>query len=471
MIKKIIYLSIVFFSQTVLLNLYAQDSLKVLSENQFIDLVRANHPVAKQASLIVDEAKARLLAVRGNFDPLFSVSGDRKIFNEKDYFNYFNGEVVVPTWFGVEVYGGIEDNTGQFINTEKTINQSSYAGVSIPLLKDLLIDQRRAVLQQAKLFNNQSQAERRLVINDLLQEASMDYWNWARDYRVLQVLDTTIRLNTERYQLVLQSYEQGDRAAMDTAEALAQLQSFEQLREEALLNYQKSSLALSNFLWLSDGKPLYLKATTIPDAAWLLQAVQRPDLNSLDQWLNDMLAQHPKLTMIDYKIQALKVERQLKFQSLLPKADFKYNFLQQGYEAWRGWGGALLANNYKFGFEIAIPLPNRSGIGNYRAARIKIKSTEFERDLVRLQLENKLRYHYGEVLNLSKQVDIFSKAYQNYVLLLDAEKLKFTLGETTLFILNARENKALETQQKLLSIKAKYLQSLTQLSWAGGQLQ
>jgi len=82
-----------------------------------------------------------------------------------------------------------------------------------------------------------------------------------------------------------------------------------------------------------------------------------------------------------------------------------------------------------------------------------------------------LRYHYGEVLNLSKQVDIFSKAYQNYVLLLNAEKLKFTLGETTLFILNARENKALETQQKLLSIKSKYLQSLTQLSWAGGQLQ
>ncbi len=471
MIKNIIYLSIAFSLQTAFLNLYAQDSLRALSESQFIELVRTNHPVAKQASLLVDEAKARLLTVRGNFDPLVSASSDRKVFNEKDYFNYFNGEVVVPTWFGVEVYGGIEDNTGQFVNTERTINQSSYAGVSIPLLKDLLIDQRRAVLQQAKLFNKQSLAERRMVVNDLLMEASMDYWNWARDYRVLQVLDTTIRLNKERYLLVLQSYLQGDRAAMDTSEALAQLQSFEQLREEALLNYQKSSLTLSNLLWMSDGKPLYLKATTIPDSSWLSQAAQRSDLTSLDQWLNDMLAQHPKLAMIDYKIQSLKVDRQLKFQSLLPKADFKYNFLQQGYEAWRGWGGALLENNYKFGFEIAIPLPNRSGIGNYRAARIKIKSTEFERDLVRLQLENKLRYHYGEVLNLSKQVDIFSKAYQNYVLLLNAEKLKFTLGETTLFILNARENKALETQQKLLSIKAKYLQSLTQLSWAGGQLQ
>jgi outer membrane protein TolC len=334
-----------------------------------------------------------------------------------------------------------------------------------------LIDQRRAILAQAKLFNQQSVAERRLLVNDLLMDASMDYWNWARDYHILLVLDTAIRLNKERYTLVSQSYEQGDRAAMDTAEALAQLQSFEQLREEALLNYQKSSLALSNFVWMANGQPLYLKATTIPDASWLIQSALAPNLTALDEWLNNMLTQHPKLAVIDYKIQSLKVDRQLKFQSLLPKADVKYNFLQQGYEAWRGWGGALLENNYRFGFEIAIPLPNRSGIGNYRAARIKIKSTELERDLVRLQLENKLRYHYGEVLNLSKQVDIFSKAYQNYVLLLNAEKLKFTLGETTLFILNARENKALETQQKLLSIKAKYLQALTQLSWAGGQLQ
>ena len=469
--KRIIYVLLAVTFQMTSVKMHAQDSLNVLTESLFLDLVRTNHPVAKQASLLVDEAKARLLAVRGNFDPIASVRNDRKVFNKKDYFSYFNGAVVVPTWFGVELYGGIEDNTGQFINSERTLNQSSYAGLSVPLLKDLLIDQRRAVLQQAKLFNKQSLAERRLVVNDLLMEASMDYWSWARDYRVLQVLDTAIRLNKERYQLVLQSFQQGDRAAMDTAEALAQLQSFEQLREEAMLNYQKSSLSLSTFIWMTDGKPLYLKATTIPDAAWLLQATRAPDLNSLDQFLNDMLAQHPKLAMIDYKIQALKVERQLKFQSLLPKADFKYNFLQQGYEAWKGWGGALLENNYKFGFEIAIPLPNRSGIGNYRSARIKIRSTELERDFVRLQLENKLRYHYGEVLNLSKQVDIFSKAYQNYVLLLNAEQMKFSLGETTLFILNARENKALETQQKLLSIKAKYLQSLTQLSWAGGQLQ
>jgi len=448
-----------------------QDTLRILTEAEFLEIVRANHPIAKQATLFVDEAKARLLSVRGNFDPVISIDNDRKVFNQQDYFNYFNAELVVPTWMGVELYGGVEDNTGDFVNTERTVNQSSYAGVSVPLLKDLVLDQRRAVLRQSKIFTLQSVAERRLQINDLLLEASLNYMEWSRDHYLLQVLDTTIRLNEERYQLVRNAYLQGDRAAMDTSEALAQLQSFEQMREEARLNYQKSSLTLSNYLWSDNNQPLYLKISTIPDIAWVKLATSAPNLFSLDQWVNNTLGQHPKLAVIEYKIQSLQVDRELKFQSLLPQADFKYNFLQKGYEAWKGIGGAFLENNYKFGFNISLPIPNRGGIGAYRAARIKIKSAELDRELVKWQLENKVRYHYNEVFNLSKQVDIFSKAYTNYIALLNAEKLKFSLGETTLFILNARENKALETLQKLITIKAKYLQSFARLSWAGGQLQ
>jgi outer membrane protein TolC len=449
----------------------AQDSIRLLSESQFMEGVRRNHPVAKQAALLVAEAKAGVLASRGNFDPVVSVDVDRKVFNEKDYFNYFSGEVAIPTWFGVELYGGIEDNTGQFINTERTLNQSSYAGVSIPLLKDLILDNRRATLQKAKIFQQQSVAERRNQLNDLLMDALESYWNWSRDYQQVKVLDTIIRLNELRYALVLDAYRQGDRAAMDTAEAQAQLQQFQQAREEAWLNYRKASLLLSNFIWLENNQPAYLKETTLPDSLWVNVSISSPDIATWEDWLNKMIVGHPKLRMMGFKIQSLQVDRELKFQSLLPKADLKYNFLQQGYEAWKGWGGALLENNYKFGLNIAVPLPNRGGIGAYRAARIKITSTEWERDYLRLQLENKLRYHYAEVFNVSRQCDIISKAYQNYRFLLNAEQMKFGLGETTLFILNARENKLLETRQKLLSLKAKYFQSLIRLSWASGALE
>jgi outer membrane protein TolC len=87
-----------------------------------------------------------------------------------------------------------------------------------------------------------------------------------------------------------------------------------------------------------------------------------------------------------------------------------------------------------------------------------------------LNLENKVRYYYNEVLNLQKQIRIYEDAYRNYVKLFDAEQLKFSLGETSLFLLNIRENKALEAFQKLLELKAKFYQSFANLNWASGAL-
>jgi outer membrane protein TolC len=448
----------------------AQDTIRILKEEEFLNIVRINHPVAKQGGLIVDMARAELQTIRGNFDPVLYYNNDQKTFDGKNYFNYSNGELVIPTWFGIEAYAGIENNFGDFVNTEVTKNRSSYAGISVPLLKDLILDKRRAALQQGKLFMQQSEWERRNVINDLLLDAYAAYWNWAKDYQVFLVLENTIRINEFRYELVRISFQQGDRAAVDTTEALAQLQNFQQQREEAWLKFRKSSLELSTYLWLPNQQPAYISDRVIPDTLWAVQNFTAFNTTDLTNWLTQTMNNHPKLQMIDFKMQSLEVERRLKFQSLLPKADVKYNFLQSGYNPLAGQNVNFFQNNYKFGLNVAIPIPNRSGIGQYKAARIKLKSVDLDLNLTKLELENKVRFHYNEVLNMQKQIRIYEDAYRNYVKLFDAEQLKFSLGETTLFLLNTRENKALETLQKLLELKAKFYQSFASLSWASGQL-
>ena len=445
--------------------------MRTLTEADFLAVVKAHHPVAKQAGLLVDLARAQLLSIRGNFDPLVFVNSDQKTFDGKNYFNYTNAELAVPTWFGVELYAGLENNFGDFTNNEFSLGQSSYAGISIPLLKDLVLDKRRAALQQGKLFTQQSEFERRTVINDLIFEATKSYWNWAKDYQVLMVLDTTIFLNEQRYQLVRISFQQGDRAAVDTTEALVQLQNFQQMREEAWLKFRKSSLELSAYLWLPNNQPAYLTEKVLPDTIWAKQQFTSFPVDALTNWLTQTVTNHPKLQQLDFKLQALEVERRLKFQSLLPKLDLKYNFLQKGYNVGNAFKNNLFENNYKFGVSAVIPIPNRSGIGNYRAARIKIKTTELDRSFTELSLENKVRFHYNEVLNLQKQIDIYEKAYANFVRLFAAEQLRFSLGETTLFLLNSRETKVLEAQQKLLELKTKFYQAFAALNWAAGVLQ
>lgn len=466
--KRIIVLLIICLTVN---KLQAQDTLRTLTETDFLAVVKAHHPVAKQASLLVDLARAQLLSIRGNFDPLLFIDNNQKTFDGKNYYNYTNAELAVPTWFGVELYAGLENNFGDFTNREYSLGQSSYAGISIPVLKDLVLDKRRAALQQGKLFTQQSAFERSAVINDLLFDATKAYWSWAKDYQVLMVLDTTIALNEARYELVRISFQQGDRAAVDTTEALVQLQNFQQQREEAWLKFRKSSLELSAYLWLPNNKPVYLTERVIPDTIWAKQQFTAFPVDVLTNWLTQTVTNHPKLKQFDFKLQALEVERRLKFQSLLPKLDLKYNFLQKGYNVGNAFKNNVFENNYKFGLSAVIPILNRSGIGDYRAARIKIKSTEFDRSFTELNLENKVRFHYNEVLNLQKQIDIYERAYSNYVRLFNAEQLKFTLGETTLFLLNSRETKVLEAQQKLLELKTKFYQAFAALNWAAGVLQ
>jgi hypothetical protein len=94
-----------------------------LSAQQFIDIVKQYHPVAKQANILIDRAKAEALSARGGFDPTFYVETDQKTFNGKEYYAYVNPELKIPTWYGIEIKTGIENNTGTFTSPETSPNQ------------------------------------------------------------------------------------------------------------------------------------------------------------------------------------------------------------------------------------------------------------------------------------------------------------------------------------------------------------
>ena len=50
------------------------------------------------------------------------------------------------------------------------------------------------------------------------------------------------------------------------------------------------------------------------------------------------------------------------------------------------------------------------------------------------------------------------------------EEIRFQAGESSLFLINARENKALEALQKLQELKAKFFKTENMLQWAAGNL-
>jgi len=443
-------------------NLNAQ----VLSPEQFIEQVRSFHPIAKQANIKVEKANAALLSAKGGFDPTIEMEASRKTFDGKNYYFFTNPEFKIPTRIGgMDIKAGLEDNGGLFLNNQITRGQSSYLGLEMPLLKGLLIDQRRANLQQASLFTQQSEQDRLKMQNDLLYDAYNAYWQWAGSYQLFSIYRQFLQVSLDRFRLVKLAYANGDRALIDTIEALTQVQQFQLLQTDAKVKLVNAQLELANFLWNENDAAYLLNEKFVPDTVQfqMYMTVENPD-----QLIIRANAENPSIQSLNVELAALEVERKLKFQSLLPSLNIKANLLNQGYNVMKNFGGALLQNNYVWGVQFKIPLFLREGQGAYKQAKLKIAETNYELNAKQWSIANKIRAYYAESILLKEQIAAAQQAYNGYTSLLKAENLRFQNGESSLFLLNTRENKVIETAEKLIQLRAKYLKASYGISWAAG---
>ena len=445
-----------------------QLNAQVLSPEAFINQVKSFHPLAKQAGIKVEKASAALLSAKGGFDPTVEMEASRKTFDGKNYYFYTNPEFKVPTRIGgMDIKAGLEDNGGLFLNNQITRGQSSYLGLEMPLIKGLLIDQRRANLQQAQISLQQSEQDRLKMQNDLLFDAYNTYWQWAGAYQLFSIYNQFLQISRERFRLVKLAYLNGDRAVIDTIEALTQVQQFQMMQADAKAKLATAQLELGNYLWNENDAAYLLNANLVPDTVQFQMYLASEDPDKL---INRVNQENPSIRSLAFELEALEVERKLKFQSLLPSLNLKANMLNKGYNVMKDFGGALLQNNYVWGIQFKIPIFLREGQGSYKQAKLKIAETNYELNLKQWNTANKIRSYFAEATLLKDQIGAAQQAYNGYTDLLKAENLRFQNGESSLFLLNTRENKVIETAEKLIQLRAKYLKASYGINWAAGLL-
>jgi outer membrane protein TolC len=452
--KRVIVLVILFAS----FSLHGQ---KVFTEADLVAAVKKFHPVAKQAALDVRIADASVTASRGAFDPVASVDNGRKVFDGISYYNQQRSELKIPTWYGVDVYAGTETVSGNRVNPEETKGSINYLGVSVPLVQNVLIDKRRAALRQALLSREGSEVSRRAAMNDLIAEALIAYWDWWEQHRVLAVVQASVHNAKTRLAMVRTAHRLGERPAIDTLEAATQVQLFEQQETETFMLLQKARLELSNYLW-QEGDTAY----QLPDDAVPGSLLSQP-LPSLDSVLAAARMQ-PLLLEYDYKLRSLAIEKRLKFQSLLPEVTAKYQGIARDFS--KTFNGALFDNNYRFALGFSVPLRLSEGRGEYRAVKYKIKQTQLAQVNKQVAVLNKVRQYYVEWQQTATQYRQQQGLVANYRTLQKGEELRFSNGESSLFLINAREARTIEGQRKELALIAKMQQAAVKLRWAEGSL-
>lgn len=430
---------------------------KSLSSTEYWQIVQNFHPIVKQTLIDIKQSNASLTIARGAFDPVLQHYSTQKTLDGKNYLDYHAPSLSIPTWYGIEFNAGIENIQGSRLDPSQTVGQTSYLGVQIPLAKNLLMDKRRAALQQAKIMQKMAIQDQRTELNNLLQNAMESYITWVRSYQVLQLVQANYLNATKRLDFVRKSVEFGDRPAVDTLEALTQKQTFENMLTAKAVEFTNARLGLSAFLWNADNSPVDLSDDVVPAANEEIRLLANADLN-LTSLLDKAMQNHPEINNYRNKLDVLGIEKKLKFQSLLPKLDVSYNHLSKGGPSL--YGASFLENNYKYGIKFELPLRLSEGRGAYQAAKLKLETEQLNLNQKQLQVEIKVRNYFNQFEALQKQIRTQESAYTNYQSLVKAEEMRFENGESSLFLINSREMKSLEAAEKLADLKA-YLQKTT----------
>ena len=434
------------------------DSIMTLSE--YLGYVKTFHPIVKQANLIISESEIKLLKARGAFDPKIEMDYDRKKFKNTEYYDKLNATFKIPTWYGVEFKGSFENNEGYYLNPEATLpDEGLYnVGISIEIAKGLIMNERMSMLKQAKLFVKQAEMDRQLVVNDILFQASITYFNWLKAYKEKLVFESFVENANTRFNGVKKSFEVGERAAIDTTEARIAFNDRRLNYEKSRINYIKAMLDLSNYLWLENNVPIELQNHIIPDTNTLLEIDAILSTSEFDI-ANFDINTHPKMLSLDYKYEGLEIEKRFAVNNLLPRINLEYNFLSETPKQINTFN----TSNYKSGVNISMPLFLRKERADLKLAKLKLQDTEFEIEATKVTLKNKVLAIDQELNSFIIQNDYNQNIVSDYEKLLSAEERKFFLGESSIFLVNSRESKLIDAKLKAINLENKFFETKAKL--------
>ncbi len=427
-----------------------------LSLDEYLAYVKLYHPVARQAELRLSAAQAERLRARGFFDPTVKADYKEKEFNESDYYNIFNAGLSIPVWFGLDINAGFENNEGVFLNPERNVPDGGLykAGVSLPLGQGLFINDRMAAVKQAKLIQKLNKAERDLQINDILFTATLAYIDWYRANQEVQIFSEFVDNARIRFEGIKESALQGDIPVIDTLEAKIIVQDRELNLEQASLRRTQSRLEIANFLWFENNTPLQVNPGVLPEDITQEEVDEILGTNLIQVEEMD-LDNHPLLEFLSTNVESLDIERRLAAENLKPVLDVSYNFLSTQPDQFETY----TTNNYQAAVTFSIPVFLRKERGELKLAKIRKQDAEMEYDFQTLQLRNRLEAAQQEIISFGDQRNQIDQIAVNFSQLLSAEEQKFQVGESSVFLINAREQQLIDAQLNLIQATARLLQS------------
>lgn len=445
----------------------AADTARVLTVAAFTRRVVAHHPAARQARLSADVAREEQRVARGAFDPTLAAAWDRKTFGSVEYYDYVTAALTVPTPLGVDVKLGYERAEGRYVSPDRRTPGSGLvtAGISIPLGQRMLTDERRTAIAVARGLRDAAEAERDAAANRVVLVATRDYARWYEAVRRADVAREGEALAAFRLGAVRRRVAAGEAAPLDTVEALLEANRRLVQRVEAEQAALVARLAAEAHLWDARGLPDTLPAGAVPSDA--LEGAPGPDDAAVARLVAAVARDHPEVRRAEARLAQAAAQRRLAVQQLLPLGAAEVSALA-GDGGFPALGADALDDDVKTTLSVRSPLLYLRERGRAAAAGLRVEQQRLEVDRARRDVAVAAAGAAGEVRAVAASIDAQRAAVAQARLLLRGEQLRFEAGESTLFLVNARERALLDEALRLAGLEARAFAARAELAAALG---
>lgn len=446
-------------------NFFSQSSSTILSYDNYVKYIRENNPLANRADNIKKYGEFQYKASKGNFDPFISGNYDHKSLNGTHYYSLINSGIKLPLYTSQNIKFGYEYATGANINPEQTtpVFGLPYIGIEAGLLQGLIIDYRRADVMKSKEYVSYYNAETNNQINGLLYDASNKYFEWLFSIRQVSLNAYFMELAKQRLKGIEVLAEIGEKAEMDTVEAAILYQSRLLDYQNAKIEKQKQNNDLAIFYTQKNDFNENIEFLTKDSLNDIFERIKKKLIENLyfDSLNNPIIAKYQSLQKV------LEIDTKLKKELIKPRLNVNYNLLS--YNPY-SFSPVYSTNNYKWGIDLSLPLYLRKARNEYKMSNISLKNNSLELQNKNNELIFKLNTLKQSLLLLTEQLNNTEKLVNFSKKLVEAEKLKFYNGESSLFLLNTRENKWLETELKFAEYQLKFIKTVTNIIYLKGNL-
>lgn len=440
----------------------------ILSYVDFIKQVEENHPIAKQAILFEKETIYIKNQARGELDPILTANQYQKFFKGSNYFSISNAELNIPLWPGIDIMTGYDYTVGTRLNDENSLppNGLLFAGIKFSLAQGIVTDKRRTAVALSKVYSDMNLNERKMILNGLFADAYVAYAEWVFAYIFREIYQEAVDLSLNRLNFIRSMQKSGERAAVDTLEAYIQYRTRSIQLMQANVEYVNTQKNLETFLWDSELNPLSLNFNINPDTTFLNNRIVEYNTDNLEKRIRSIDVENPQLNLYSLKRSSLKLDYLYKKDLLKPKISGVYKFISEPINT------TLFApnvNDYVWGINFSYPIFSRKQRADLGINKIKQQENQLLFQFKKTEIINKLRAVHNELNMLVKQTTEMQNVYGFYSKLYDAEKTKFSIGETSVFMLNTRETQVIESKIKWYELMAKYAKKQALYNYLSGE--